>query len=134
MIRMIYLQESKLIIPIMQMDIAVPYAEEVRKSRNCFGEHWSFRGFQFRTNFHLLSDLICASEHVIDASEVVCAREESIGGASRLIAFLQVSLFAEIAHLVLDQHVTNYSAVIESSRHHKPLVQQRVLTQVSYAS
>lgn len=48
---------------------------------------------------YLLLDLIFSSEHIVNVSEVVGAREEVIDLALRLVVLLQVGTLTEVAHL-----------------------------------
>lgn len=47
----------------------------------------------------LLLDCICSSEHAINSSEVVGAREKVVDLAFRLVVLLQVGTLTEVAHL-----------------------------------
>ena len=47
----------------------------------------------------LLLDLVRAPEHAVDACQVICAREQGIGVASRGVVFLEMGLLAQVAHL-----------------------------------
>jgi len=51
----------------------------------------------------LLLDLVRAPEHAVDACQVICAGEQSVGVASRDVVFLEMGLLAEVAHLGIVQ-------------------------------
>jgi len=47
----------------------------------------------------LLLDLVCTPEHAVDACQVICTGEQGVGVASWSVVFLEMGLFAEVAHL-----------------------------------
>lgn len=59
----------------------------------------------------LLLDSISSSEHVVNASEVVCAREKVLGATFGSVVLLEVGAFAKIAHL----HMSAASPIVCTS-------------------